>query len=554
MLGVDPFSKEGESKVGDSKTSISTDEGLVRSNDLDLKTIANRLKGFRTQTYSIFKDSVTGVSRRSSFSLKKGSYQINDLFKTSRGGYQLRRGVLDYLNKIYLLPDQEKQEKLFDYITLVRSVLRLRDVLKNFEATFSSDTQILFGQMNEIITDLEGTSYFKSNKQRFITSTNKVTYEELVDSDKLTDDQKDMLLETQIFNDKKVMYCSKIKLGDQSYSIQEKLGKGAFGSVFLVQDAKGQKLALKQIPQSNETSKLRDECNIANSMNCTYIPRVHSIGEMENEDSFFTNLVRKKKSIKRKTSYILMGFAKGKTLQSYVKDSGKFSKDHFNIFKTKLCLAYNELHGQGIYHLDLKTDNIFWDDQLKEITIIDFGQSYKKECLFHGPLGHPFLELHNGSYRARGAPGYIHPDLQKRGCSPDDLEKAESYALAITLLCAKVGCTHFELYNDYLLQLSKNSGGTLNEREINGRLQLTAASKDEFVQLAKQSGVKVNTRDIDGQLQLAAPSHEQAHRLNTCILESISKDDDDYQLIKALFDGQAISDVIKEYNIKESDV
>mmetsp|Transcript_6505 Transcript_6505/g.19751 ORF Transcript_6505/g.19751 Transcript_6505/m.19751 type:complete len:385 (+) Transcript_6505:203-1357(+) len=78
-----------------------------------------------------------------------------------------------------------------------------------------------------------------------------------------------------------------------------------------------------------------------------------------------------------KTSYMFMDLAPGKDLVAYLADNDAFEEAHFQGPFRKIVKTVVHLHGRGIYHGDLKPENIIVDEN-DTVTIVDFGTSQRR--------------------------------------------------------------------------------------------------------------------------------------------------------------------------------
>ena len=131
----------------------------------------------------------------------------------------------------------------------------------------------------------------------------------------------------------------------QDYKIIEKIGQGAFGSVFKVLNSKdNQVYALKQIilkeAKKEELEQLKKEADILSSINNQYIVKYY--------DSF----------IEKDTFNIIMEFCEGIDLRKLITENKNKNKHldekEIYIFIYELCLGLKEIHNKNLIHRDLK--------------------------------------------------------------------------------------------------------------------------------------------------------------------------------------------------------
>ena len=76
------------------------------------------------------------------------------------------------------------------------------------------------------------------------------------------------------------------------------------------------------------------------------------------------------------TSYMVMPFIRGITLQSLVEKKGKLPYDLAINYMSQVCEAVSYIHGRHILHRDITPDNIIITEG-DQITLIDFGSARK---------------------------------------------------------------------------------------------------------------------------------------------------------------------------------
>lgn len=73
--------------------------------------------------------------------------------------------------------------------------------------------------------------------------------------------------------------------------------------------------------------------------------------------------------------HIVMEHCSGGELYDYVSKNGKITEQDAAIIVSKLIKVVKYLNTRNISHRDLKPENIMFDEESKEIKIIDFGLS-----------------------------------------------------------------------------------------------------------------------------------------------------------------------------------
>lgn len=143
------------------------------------------------------------------------------------------------------------------------------------------------------------------------------------------------------------------------YEIQEKIGSGGMGDVYLAEDTKlDRKVALKVLPPElaeNEERRARfqREAKAIAALDHPNIVQVFSVEEAEG------------------THFITMQLVQGKTLTELLPKNG-FSLSKFFEIAIPLADAVAAAHQEGITHRDLKPDNVM-ESEDGRVKVLDFG-------------------------------------------------------------------------------------------------------------------------------------------------------------------------------------
>lgn len=149
------------------------------------------------------------------------------------------------------------------------------------------------------------------------------------------------------------------KILDGRYRIQQKIGSGGFGAVYLAEDTRfsgNNRVAIKQIASQNEvvakTSKV--EADLLYNLSHQNLPKVTNCFQ---EDGAW---------------YIVMDYISGEDLAQGLAKRRKFSIDEVLSIADKVLDALEYLHSFPIYHRDIKPHNIKIDEKGR-IFLLDFG-------------------------------------------------------------------------------------------------------------------------------------------------------------------------------------
>ena len=143
------------------------------------------------------------------------------------------------------------------------------------------------------------------------------------------------------------------------YTIEEKLGQGGMGEVYLAQDTELERKVVLKFLSSHLTvdSELRDrfrnEARAAAALNHPNIVTVHQVGEHEGH------------------IYIAMEHVEGRSLQDIIEE-GALPVERAVEIAAQICDGLGAAHRAGIIHRDIKPANIIVEPSGR-VRILDFG-------------------------------------------------------------------------------------------------------------------------------------------------------------------------------------
>jgi serine/threonine protein kinase/Flp pilus assembly protein TadD len=143
------------------------------------------------------------------------------------------------------------------------------------------------------------------------------------------------------------------------YTIQEKLGEGGMGEVYLAEDTKlKRQVALKFLPQeidaqAEERERFKLEARAAAALNHPNITTVHAIEEIEGK------------------TCIVMEYIDGQELREKIKTGAMKLEEAFKI-AVQIAEGLQAAHEKGIVHRDIKSSNIMLTAR-GHVKIMDFG-------------------------------------------------------------------------------------------------------------------------------------------------------------------------------------
>ena len=149
------------------------------------------------------------------------------------------------------------------------------------------------------------------------------------------------------------------------YQIDQEIGKGATGTVYLGHDLKtGQKLAIKTLPlvaefDASELDAVKQrffrEAETAEQLNHPNIVKIYDTGEVDG------------------IAYIAMEYLSGHDLIRYTRKESLLSPVMVMGIVFKAARAMHYAHSKQVIHRDIKPANIMFDLDNKKIILTDFG-------------------------------------------------------------------------------------------------------------------------------------------------------------------------------------
>ena len=190
---------------------------------------------------------------------------------------------------------------------------------------------------------------------------------------------------------------------NNKYKILEKIGEGAFGSIYKGQNIRTQELvAIKVEPITNETKLLKNESIIYQYLNnIPGIPSVKWFGKDHENYYMVINLL-------------------GESLQTIKNKRNCFSLTLVLQIGIHIVELLKTIHEKGLVHRDIKPDNFLvgLNGDNKRIFIIDFGfcKSYLSDGVNHMPQKKTHNLIGSQTYASINAHRFI--ELSRR----DDIE------------------------------------------------------------------------------------------------------------------------------------
>jgi hypothetical protein len=202
------------------------------------------------------------------------------------------------------------------------------------------------------------------------------------------------------------------------YAIQQELGRGGMGAVYLARDLKLDRLvALKVLPEEFAVQpQLRDrflrETRTAAGFSHPNIVPVYSVEESDDLLAY------------------AMGYVEGESLADRVRRGGALTVRETVKLMQDVAYALAYAHGRGIVHRDIKPDNIMIDRASGRGLVMDFGIS---RTIDNTPAVSAGLTRVG---EVVGTPEYMSPEQ----ASGDDLDgRSDLYALGLTMMFGATG-------------------------------------------------------------------------------------------------------------------
>ncbi|GAB2299400.1 CBL-interacting protein kinase 2 [Dionaea muscipula] len=213
----------------------------------------------------------------------------------------------------------------------------------------------------------------------------------------------------------------------QRYELGRLLGQGNFAKVYYARDIKnGQSVAIKVIDKEKVLKAGLDE----------QVKREISAMRLVNHP----NVLQLYDVMASKTKiYIILEFAKGGELFSKVA-IGRLKEDIARWVFQQLISAVDFCHRSGVYHRDLKLENLLLDEN-GHLKVSDFGLSALAECKRSDELLHTIC----------GTPAYVAPEVIKR--KGYDGAKADIWSCGVILYASLSG--HLPFLDANLMEMYK---------------------------------------------------------------------------------------------------
>ncbi|HEV7473001.1 MAG TPA: protein kinase [Pyrinomonadaceae bacterium] len=208
------------------------------------------------------------------------------------------------------------------------------------------------------------------------------------------------------------------------YEIQERIGEGGMGAVFLARDTRlNRPVAVKFLTDTDDRYRARfqQEARALSSFSHPNIAIVHDSGETEEGRPF-----------------IVMELLTGSTLNTLLEGQGLTLIQSVDIV-TAIAEALSEAHSHGIIHRDIKPSNVIVNDR-GHVKVLDFGLAKQLGEVpgGAGPGTSQFAQTQSNV--AVGTPLYFSPE--QASSRPVD-ERSDIFSLGVVLYECITGRTAF---------------------------------------------------------------------------------------------------------------
>ena len=259
-------------------------------------------------------------------------------------------------------------------------------------------------------------------------------------------------------------------LGD-NYSVIERLGSGGQAVVYLVREIKSGIQYVAKLINNEDEDKDEDNYNLEIKLNQKistinppnlYILRYfkHGITNFNRKGNCYENV-----------PYLILEYAPKGDLYKYIDITGGFGEKYGKLLFQKILLGIQACHNIGVFHLDLKVENILLDDKYNP-KICDFGLGSDNSGILKGKKG-------TKSYM----PPQILENKEYTGI------KTDIFYLGCLLFIIVVGCPCFSIANKdddhYQYIINKDLETYFNhlEKEIEIFKKLSLQFKELFTRM-----------------------------------------------------------------------
>ena len=250
------------------------------------------------------------------------------------------------------------------------------------------------------------------------------------------------------------------------YSVIKRLGSGGQAAVYLVKEIKSGKECVAKLIEKKKhlDNEIRLNQAIYNKINppnpyiIGYI--THGTANFNRNDKYFENV-----------PYLILENAVKGDLFKYIDITGGFGEKCGKLFFQKILLGFQACHNIGVYHLDIKPENILLDDKYNP-KICDFGLGSDDPGILKG---------------YKGTENYMPPQILEHNEYTGI--KADIFYLGSLLFIIVVGCKCFKFarkkddYYKYLINKKDKKYLEILGNQINILNTLSKEFKELFTRM-----------------------------------------------------------------------
>ncbi|KAG0760185.1 hypothetical protein G6F57_010428 [Rhizopus arrhizus] len=237
----------------------------------------------------------------------------------------------------------------------------------------------------------------------------------------------------QYYHHRPPVYVEKPSFGLRDFELQDTLGTGTFGRVFLTKFKPSNKYYAMKVLKKSEVVRLKQVEHLLSEKEILASIRFPFVVDLFCTFQDDSNL------------YMLLEYVVGGELFTHLRRAGRFTNDMTRFYASEIVLAIEYLHSKDIIYRDLKPENLLIDHQ-GHIKITDFGFAKK---------------VVDRTWTLCGTPEYLAPEIiQSKGHG----KAVDWWALGILI---------FEMLAGYPPFFDDNSFG-IYEKILMGKVQFSA--------------------------------------------------------------------------------
>lgn len=214
---------------------------------------------------------------------------------------------------------------------------------------------------------------------------------------------------------------------DDKYQIQRCIGRGGMGAVYVAQHTKftkrvAVKVLLQGLVETHPDALMRFRREAEASARIKHPNAVPVTDFGQTDEGLY---------------YLVMDYIEGRTLRNVLESEKRFSPSRAVYFANQICAAIGAAHNAGVYHRDLKPDNVIVEkiDNREIAKVLDFGIA---------KLGDSQQTNITDTGALLGTPNYMSPEQ----CTSSEVDhRIDIYSLGVMLYQMLVGDLPFRAAN-----------------------------------------------------------------------------------------------------------